>query len=40
MTVAQKKKYLLERENYGVDDLVILVEVLPMTRSRPTSAAT
>ena len=28
MTVAQKKKYLLERENYGVDDLVILVEVL------------
>lgn len=28
MTVAQKKKYLLEREGYGVDDLVILVEVL------------
>ena len=28
MTVAQKKKYLLEKENYGVDDLVILVEVL------------
>ena len=28
MTVAEKKKYLLEKENYDVDDLVILVEVL------------
>ena len=28
MTVAQKKKYLLEKETYGVDDLVLLVEVL------------
>ena len=28
MTVAEKKKYLLEKENYSVDDLVILVEVL------------
>ncbi|MBE6533407.1 MAG: nucleoside triphosphate pyrophosphohydrolase, partial [Ruminococcaceae bacterium] len=28
MTVAQKKKYLLEKESYNVDDLVILVEVL------------
>ena len=28
MTVDQKKKYLLEKENYCVDDLVILVEVL------------
>ena len=28
MTVAEKKKYLLERENYTVDDLVVLVEVL------------
>ena len=28
MTIAQKKKYLLEKESYGIDDLVILVEVL------------
>ena len=28
MTVAEKKKYLLEKENYDVDDLVILIEVL------------
>lgn len=28
MTVAEKKKYLLEKESYGIDDLVILVEVL------------
>ena len=28
MTVAEKKKYLLEKENYGVDDLVVLIEVL------------
>ena len=28
MTVAQKKKYLLEKETYDVNDLVILVEVL------------
>ena len=28
MTVAEKKKYLLEKGNYSVDDLVILVEVL------------
>ena len=28
MTVAQKKEYLLEKESYGVEDLVILVEVL------------
>ena len=28
MTVAEKKKYLLEKENYSVDDLVILVEAL------------
>ena len=28
MTVAEKKKYLLEKESYGVDDLVTLVEVL------------
>ena len=28
MTVAEKKKYLLEKENYDVDDLVTVVEVL------------
>ena len=28
MTIAQKKKYLLEKESYVIDDLVILVEVL------------
>lgn len=28
MTIAQKKKYLLEKESYDIDDLVILVEVL------------
>ena len=28
MTVAEKKKYLLEKESYGVDDLVTVVEVL------------
>ena len=28
MTVAEKKKYLLEKKSYGVDDLVTLVEVL------------
>ena len=28
MTIAEKKKYLLEKKNYGVDDLVILIEVL------------
>lgn len=28
MTVAEKKKYLLERESYGIDDLVLVVEVL------------
>lgn len=28
MTVAEKKKYLLEKERYGIDDLVTVVEVL------------
>lgn len=28
MTVAEKKKYLLEKKSYGVDDLVTVVEVL------------
>lgn len=28
MTVAEKKKYLLERESYGIDELVTVVEVL------------
>ena len=28
MTVAEKKKYLLEKETYGIDDLVTVVEVL------------
>ena len=28
MTVAEKKKYLLEKESYGIDDLVLVVEVL------------
>ena len=28
MTVAEKKKYLLEKEAYGIDDLVLVVEVL------------
>ena len=28
MTIAEKKKYLLEKKSYGVDDLVTLVEVL------------
>ena len=28
MTVVEKKKYLLEKKSYGVDDLVTLVEVL------------
>ena len=28
MTVAEKKKYLLEKESYDIDDLVLVVEVL------------
>lgn len=28
MTVAEKKKYLLEKDNYDIDDLVTVVEVL------------
>ena len=28
MTVAEKKKYLLEKESYGIDDLILVVEVL------------
>ena len=28
MTVAEKKKYLLEKETYGIDDLITVVEVL------------
>ena len=28
MTIAEKKKYLLERESYGIDELVMLIEVL------------
>ena len=28
MTVAEKKKYLIEKESYGIDDLVLVVEVL------------
>lgn len=28
MTIAEKKEYLLKKERYGVDELVILVEVL------------
>lgn len=28
MTVKEKKKYLLEKESYGIDDLVTVVEVL------------
>lgn len=35
MTVAEKKKYLLEKENYNVDDLVVLVEVLRSNEGCP-----
>ena len=35
MTVAEKKKYLLEKENYNVDDLVVLVEVLRSSEGCP-----
>ena len=35
MTIAEKKKYLLEQKSYGVDDLVILVEVLRSNEGCP-----
>ena len=35
MTVAEKKKYLLEKENYNVDELVVLVEVLRSNEGCP-----
>lgn len=35
MTVAEKKKYLLEKDSYSIDDLVILVEVLRSAEGCP-----
>lgn len=35
MTVTEKKEYLLGKESYGVDDLVILVEVLRSNEGCP-----